>query len=67
MHNNGQKLWEIKQIKRLKIGQNWKDWKVKIGQNWKVKIGQNWNQMYNSRLFGGVKMLIGIVKCKDNW
>lgn len=25
------------------------------------------NQMYNSRLFGGVKMLIGIVKCKDNW
>ena len=24
-------------------------------------------QMYNSRLFGGVKMLIGIVKCKDNW
>ena len=24
-------------------------------------------KMYNSRLFGGVKMLIGIVKCKDNW
>lgn len=34
-----------------------------------IESGQNYipGQMYNSRLFGGVKMLIGIVKCKDNW